>query len=115
MTKTISLAKQVDILFKHGRERGLPVTYRAMAEATGKTGNNIFRIHHGQNMNPRLRTISALVNYFDTDLGYFSCKTKTSCLNYLNRPVLTQTNGSSSLPNRGKQVSLRRNHSTRSR
>ena len=115
MTKTLSLAKQVDILFKHGRDQGLSVTYRAVAEAAGATANNIFRIHHGQNRNPGLRTISALVKYFDTDLGYFSCKTKASCLNYLNRTVLTQTKGSSLLPNRVKQVSLRRNHRTRSR
>jgi len=85
MSKIISLAEQVDILFKHGRERGLPVTYRAVAEATGETANNIFRIHHGQNTNPGLRTLSALVEYFKTDLGYFSCKTKEDCLNYLAR------------------------------
>jgi hypothetical protein len=87
MAKTISLAEQVDILFKHGRERGLPVTYRAVADAVGETANNIFRIHHGQNLNPGLRTLSALVEYFQTDLGYFSCKTKANCLNYLNQTV----------------------------
>jgi|GEM_PF-848319 len=87
MAKTISLAEQVDILFKHGRERGLPVTYRAVADAVGETANNIFRIHHGQNLNPGLRTLSALVEYFQTDLGYFSCKTKTDCLHYLNQTV----------------------------
>ena len=43
ITKTISLAKQVDILFKHGRDQGLPITYRAVAEAAGGTANNIFR------------------------------------------------------------------------
>ena len=85
MSKIISLAEQVDTLFKQGRERGLPVTYRAVAEATGETANNIFRIHHGQNTNPGLRTLSALVKYFDTDLGYFSCQTKEDCLNYLHR------------------------------
>jgi len=95
MTQALPLAKQVDILCKHGRECGLPVTYRAMAEATGETGNNIFKIHHGQNTNPGLRTVSALVKYFDIDLGYFSCKTKASCLNYLNRTVPIQTKGSS--------------------
>ena len=85
MSKIISLAEQVDILFNHGRGRGLPVTYRAVAEATGETANNIFRIHHGQNTNPGLRTLSALVEYFKTDLGYFSCKTKEDCLKYLQR------------------------------
>ena len=85
MPKNISLAEQVDILFKHGRERRLPVTYRAVPEATGETANNIFRIHHGQNINPGLRTLSALVEYFKTDLGYFACKTKEDCLNYLTR------------------------------
>ena len=83
MPKNISLAEQVDILFKHGRERRLPVTYRAVAEATGETANNIFRIHHGQNINPGLRTLSALVEYFKTDLGYFACKTQADCLQYL--------------------------------
>ena len=91
MAKTISLAEQVELLFKHGRERGLPVTYRAVAEAVGETGNNIFRIHHGQNLNPGLRTLSALVEYFQTDLGYFSGKTKADCLNYLNQTVPTKT------------------------
>ena len=71
MTKRISLAGQVTILFKHGQTRGLPVTYRAVAEATGETGNNLFRIRHRQNLNPGLRTLNAIVNYFGTDLGYF--------------------------------------------
>jgi hypothetical protein len=44
MAKTISLAEQVDVLFTHGRERRLPVTYRAVAEAVGETANNIFRM-----------------------------------------------------------------------
>jgi len=87
MSKTISLADQVDVLFEHGRDRGLPVTYRAVAEAIGETANNIFRIHHSLNTNPGLRTLSALVEYFETDLGYFSCKTKGDCLNYLNQTV----------------------------
>jgi|SRR6185436_1626834 len=83
MVKTISLAEQGDILFKQGRKWGLPVTYRAVAEATGETANNIFRIHHGQNTNPGLRTLSALAAYFDTDLCYFACQTKAQCLGYL--------------------------------
>jgi transcriptional regulator with XRE-family HTH domain len=91
MVKTISLAEQVDILFKHGRERGQSVTYRAVAEAVGETANNIFRIHHGQNLNPGLRTLSALVEYFDTDLGYISCKTKAECLSHLNQTIPHKT------------------------
>ncbi len=83
MAKTISLAQQVDLLFKYGQDRGLPITYRALAEATGETINNLFHIRHGQNRNPGLRTLSALVNYFGTDLGYFSCKSKADCLKYL--------------------------------
>ena len=83
MVKTISLAEQVDVLFKQGRERGLSVTYRGVADAIGETANNIFRIHHGHNLNPGLRTLVALVDYFETDLGYFSCKTKADCLQYL--------------------------------
>ncbi len=85
MSKNISLADQMDLLFQHGRERGRPITYRAVAEATGETANNLFRIRHGQNTNPGLRTLAALVEYFHTDLGYFSCQTKEDCLNYLNR------------------------------
>lgn len=87
MSKSILLAEQVELLFKHGRERGRTVTYRAMAEATGETANNIFRIRRGQNTNPGLRTLAALVEYFDTDLGYFSCQTQEECLRYLNRPA----------------------------
>lgn len=88
MSEIISLAKQVDTLFQHGRERGKTVTYRAIAEATGETANNIFRIHHGQNKNPGLRTLSALIKYFNTDLGYFSCQTKEDCRNYLRQPSI---------------------------
>ena len=83
MAKTISLAKQVELLFKHGHDQGLPVTYRAVAEATGERVNNLFRIRHGRNLNPGLRTLSALVNYFGADLGYFSCKSQADCLQYL--------------------------------
>lgn len=85
MSEIISLAEQMEILFRYGREHGKPVTYRAVAEATGETANNIFRIHHGQNTNPGLRTLSAIVAYFDTDLGYFSCKTQEACRGYLKR------------------------------
>lgn len=87
MSKTISLAEQVELLFKHGREQGRPVTYRAVAEATGETANNLFRIRRGQNTNPGIRTALALVEYFHTDLGYFSCQTQEECLNYLHRPA----------------------------
>lgn len=86
MPNRIALAEKLDILFKSGKERGLPVTYRAIAEATGETANNLFRIHHGQNTNPGLRTLSALVEYFGTDLGYFSCQTTEDCLNSLHQP-----------------------------
>ena len=104
MAKTISLAQQVELLFKHGHDRGLPVTYRAVAEATGERVNNLFRIRHGRNLNPGLRTLSALVNYFGTDLGYFSCKSQADCLKYLNRPGLPKTTGSKPLSNRVKRV-----------
>ena len=85
MSKDISLAEQVDLLFQHGRERGRPVAYRAVAKATGETANNLYRIRHGQNTNPGFRTLSALVVYFETDLGYFACQTQEDCLNYLKR------------------------------
>jgi hypothetical protein len=86
MTKHISLAEQIENLFQYGRTRGKATSYRAIAQATGETANNIFRIHHGQNQNPGLRTLSAVVEYFGTDLGYFSCKTKEDCLRYLQQP-----------------------------
>src|SRR5687768_16600521 len=86
MSKSVSLAEQIDTLFKHGQDRGWPVTYRAIAAATGETANNLFRIRHGQNTNPGLRTLSTLVEYFKTDLGYFSCQTNEDCLNYLKQP-----------------------------
>jgi hypothetical protein len=86
MVKNISLAEQVETLFQYGQERGRQVTYRAVAEATGETANNLFRIRRGQNTNPGFRTLSALVAYFETDLGYFSCQTQEACLNYLKRP-----------------------------
>lgn len=91
MPKTISLAEQVTVLFKQGRDRGLSITYRGVAEASGETANNIFRIHHGHNLNPGLRTLSALVGYFDTDLGYFSCKTKSDCRHYLHHTLPHKT------------------------
>jgi transcriptional regulator with XRE-family HTH domain len=87
MVGCISLAEQVELLFKHGRDQGRPVTYRAVAEATRETANNLFRIRRGQNTNPGLRTLAALVEYFHTDLGYFACKTKEDCLTYLHRPA----------------------------
>ena len=91
MAKTISLAEQVDVLFKQGRERGLSITYRGVADAIGETANNIFRIHHGHNLNPGLRTLVALADYFETDLGYFSCKTKSDCLHYLHHTLPHKT------------------------
>jgi len=87
MSKTIALAEQVELLFQHGREQGRLVTYRAVAAVTGETANNLFRIRRGQNANPGIRTLLALVEYFHTDLGYFSCQTKEDCLNYLHRPA----------------------------
>jgi transcriptional regulator with XRE-family HTH domain len=85
VSKNISLAEQVDTLFKHSQEKGRPATYRAVAEATGETANNLFRIRRGHNTNPGFRTLSALVAYFETDLSYFACKTKEDCLDYLKR------------------------------
>ena len=83
MARQVSLAEQVDLLFAYGEARGLSTTYRAIATATGENGTNIRKIHYGENLNPGLRTLTALAGYFDIRLDYFLCETRVECEEYL--------------------------------
>jgi transcriptional regulator with XRE-family HTH domain len=83
MPRKVTLAEQLDLLFEYGKARGLPVTYRAIAEATGENANKLRKLHAGENNNPGLRTIAAIAKYFGIKLAYFECVTKTECRNLL--------------------------------
>ena len=84
----INLEDQIDILIDYGKEElGLPVTYRAMAEAMDESSNNLLRLRRGANQNPSLATLTSIATYFSTDLGYFSCKTEADCRAYLSGSV----------------------------
>jgi transcriptional regulator with XRE-family HTH domain len=54
-----------------------------MAEAMDESANNLLRLRRGANQNPSLATMTSIANYFNTDLGYFSCKTEAECRAYL--------------------------------
>ncbi len=84
--KMLTLADQIALLFEYGKSRGLPTTYRAIAEATGESPNNLQQIHRGDNSNPGLRTLSAISVYFGVNLAYFDCKTAEECRQYLAGP-----------------------------
>lgn len=86
-----SLPEQIEVLIEHGKQRGIPVTYRAIAEGSRESLNNIYRIHHGQNLNPGVKTLSAIAEYFQTDLGFFNCRTKEEALAYLEKTVPEKT------------------------
>jgi transcriptional regulator with XRE-family HTH domain len=79
----ISLARQVDLLFEHGREQGKDVTYQAIGDATGESWTNILKIRKGDNTNPGLRVVQAIASYFEVGLDYFDCKTEEECRVYL--------------------------------
>jgi transcriptional regulator with XRE-family HTH domain len=81
--KKLTLSDQVALLFEHGKASGLPTTYRAIAEATGESPNNLQQIHRGENTNPGLRTLSAIAVYFGVSLAYFDCKTEEECRQFL--------------------------------
>src|SRR5690349_10458432 len=83
MNTELPLSKKVDILFLWGEERGLNVTYKAIAEATGETWTNFNKIRRGENANPGLRTIEALARYFGVRLDYFNSDTEAQCWAYL--------------------------------
>ncbi len=83
MTEPISLAAKLALLFEYGQDKGLPTTYRAIAEATKENANNIRKIYVGENENPGLRTLSALAEYFQVGLAYFDCNSREECEAYL--------------------------------
>jgi transcriptional regulator with XRE-family HTH domain len=89
----VTLAEKVDLLFKYGESRGLPVSYRAIAQATEENSNNIRKIHLGKNANPGLRTLTALAEYFGVSLAYFECQTKTQCHEFLKQQPQTKLLG----------------------
>lgn len=88
---TFALPEQMEVLIESGKQRGVPVTYRAIAEGSGESLNNVYRIHHGQNVNPGIQTLSTLAQYFQTDLGFFDCKSKEEATAYLGKTVPEKT------------------------
>ncbi|MCC7362071.1 MAG: hypothetical protein IT317_21480 [Anaerolineales bacterium] len=83
MARTLSLAEKLDLLFQYGESRGISPAYRTIADATDENANNIRKIHRGENTNPGLKILTALVRYFRVDLAYFNCQTKAECQAYL--------------------------------
>lgn len=83
MARVMTLARQLELLFEYGRARGLPVTYRAIAEATGETAYLLRKLYIGENTNPGLRTIAAIARYFGVGLDYFQCSTRKQCKDFL--------------------------------
>jgi transcriptional regulator with XRE-family HTH domain len=79
----MTLAEKLALLLEYGESRGLSTAYRAIAIATGENGTNIRKIHYGENLNPGLRTLTALAGYFDIGLDYFLCETRADCDEYL--------------------------------
>lgn len=87
----ISLAEKLMLLRERGEQAGLPISLRAIATATNESFPNIGAILSGKNVNPGIRTLTALAEYFGTDLGYFACKTKADCERYLDHVSAEQT------------------------
>ncbi|MCC6190571.1 MAG: hypothetical protein IT318_16200 [Anaerolineales bacterium] len=83
MARQVSLADQVDLLFAYGEARGFSTAYRTIAVATEENGTNIRKIHYGENLNPGLRTLTALARYFEVGLDFFMCETQAECKDYL--------------------------------
>jgi transcriptional regulator with XRE-family HTH domain len=83
MSRNLTLAEQLTLLFAYGESRGISAAYRAIATATGENANNIRKIHRGENVNPGLRILTALTDYFRVDLAYFNCQTRSACQQYL--------------------------------
>ena len=79
----LTLSEKLVLLFEYGESRGHSTKYRAIAEAIGENANNIRKIYLGENANPGLKILTALVGYFDIDLAYFNCGTKADCRAYL--------------------------------
>jgi transcriptional regulator with XRE-family HTH domain len=85
VARTLSLAEKLDLLFQYGESRGISPAYRTIAEATDENANNIRKIHRGENTNPGLKILTALVQYFGVGLDYFLLTTKADCEAYLAR------------------------------
>ena len=85
MARALTLADKLEILFDYGESRGISAAYRTIADATGENATNIRKIHRGENTNPGLKILTALVKYFRVDLAYFNCETKAECQDYLAR------------------------------
>jgi transcriptional regulator with XRE-family HTH domain len=83
MARNITLAEQMTLLFAYGESRGISAAYRAIATATGENANNIRKIYRGENINPGLRILTALTDYFRVDLAYFNCESRSTCKQYL--------------------------------
>src|SRR5579859_508289 len=84
MARTVlTLSEKLALLFEYGESRGLSIKYRAIGEAIGENTNNIRKIYLGQNTNPGLKILTALVSYFGIDLAYFNCSTKADFQAYL--------------------------------
>ena len=83
MARPLTLADKLDLLFKYGESRGISAAYRTIADATDENANNIRKIHRGENTNPGLKILTALVRYFQVDLAYFNCETRAECQAYL--------------------------------
>jgi transcriptional regulator with XRE-family HTH domain len=83
MARALTLADKLQILFEYGEARGISPAYRAIAEATGENATNIRKIHKGENINPGLKILRALVKYFGVGLSYFDYDTRAECEAYL--------------------------------
>jgi transcriptional regulator with XRE-family HTH domain len=85
VARRLSLAEKLDLLFQYGESRGISSAYRTIAEATDENANNIRKIHRGENTNPGLKILTALVQYFGVGLDYFMLTAKADCEAYLAR------------------------------
>lgn len=83
MSRVLSLAEKLQLLFEYGESRGISAAYRTIADATEENAANIRKIHRGENTNPGLKILTALTKYFRVDLAYFNCETKAECQAYL--------------------------------
>lgn len=90
MARGLSLSEKLQLLFDYGESRGISAAYRTVADATGENATNIRKIHRGENTNPGLKILTALVKYFRVDLAYFNCETKAECQAYLARFALAR-------------------------
>jgi transcriptional regulator with XRE-family HTH domain len=85
VSRALTLAEKLQLLFEYGESRGISAAYRTIADATGENATNIRKIHRGENSNPGLKILTALVKYFRVDLAFFNCETKAECQAYLAR------------------------------